>query len=219
MERIAVFVDESGNPGRGRGRYFTIACIVVKLEDCKRIRNKMKRLTKIIKDNHPLKNWENNEVKSARIRLEERCELIKNLPKECINVYCITVDTKNVSGRMHEHHNLSYNFWLKLVIDHIVEDNLDCKEINFFIDRRNIKISSGNSFNDYITIHLVYEKGLNIKVKTDYPESHLDYGIQVADFISNVINYYYINPKDIIKDALVQLIQSEEKFPYKKFGD
>lgn len=54
MKEIDLFIDESGNPGRGRGRYFTIACVAVDSINTKRVQRKMKKETLKIKQNYPI---------------------------------------------------------------------------------------------------------------------------------------------------------------------
>ena len=49
MKEIDLFIDESGNPGRGRGRYFIIACVAVDSINTKRVQKKMKKDTLKIK--------------------------------------------------------------------------------------------------------------------------------------------------------------------------
>lgn len=218
MEDITVFVDESGNPGRGRGRYFTIACVVVDSCKAKKLRRKMKKVCGHVKKQSPDKTWPRGEVKASAVSIDERCEIIKRLPQSDVSIHYVTVDKHHVVDRMFIDSCLSYNYWLRLVIDNVLENNPDCKKITMCIDRRDIKVSSGNSFRDYITIHECYEMERNLEIVTNYPESHNDYGIQIADFIANGINYHYITKKESIKLILQPMVVSREKFPRYKFN-
>lgn len=221
MQDLIVYVDESGNPGHGRGRYFTIACVVVSNENVKNIHRKMKRLCKKVKDNHPSRIWKRGEVKASSIKPFERSELIKQLPKNKINVFYIVIDKKWLVERMFKDKAISYNYWLRLVIDDILDYYPECKTLAINIDKRDIKVFSGNSFEDYLNIHLIYERNKDIAVTIDYPESHCNYGIQIADFISNGINYGYVSSKNddnIIMNSINPLCRNHDYFPYNKFG-
>lgn len=221
MQNLTIYVDESGNPGRGRGRYFTIACIVVATPNAKSIHRKMKRLCKKVKKNHPYKKWVKGEVKASKIRIEERIELIKGLPRKKINVFYITVDKKWLKDSMFKDKAISYNYWLRLVIDDILDFYPECQSMSINIDKRDIKVFSGNSFKDYLNIHLIYERNENITLNICYPESHCDYGIKIADFISNGINYKYASNRENnnLNDVLKRLCKKNELFPSKHFGE
>lgn len=221
MQDLTIYVDESGNLGRGEGRYFTIACIVMDSSNSKNVHRKMRRLCKKVKDNHPEKVWPRGEVKAAAIRPKERIELIKKLPRKKINVFYITVDKKWLEDRMFKDKAISYNYWLRLVIDDILNVYPDCHNLSINIDKRDIKVFSGNSFKDYLNIHIIYERNENINLNICYPESHCDYGIQIADFISNGINYKYTSTKEEsykLGNAVNELCKGYEQFPRKYFG-
>lgn len=213
MENITIFIDESGNMGRGRGRYFTISCVVIDSSMGKRLRRKMKRLTLEVKKNHPFKTWKNGEVKASLVGKEERSALLSNLP-EYVNIYNIIVDKQHLKPHMFEDKSASYNYWTRLVIDNILRDNEDCKNIIINVDRRTIKTGSKNTFEDYINIRIKYELCRDIHLQVLYPESHTDYGIQVADFISNAVNYTALSKGDkCLYTEISSLVKSNELFP------
>lgn len=221
MQDLTVYVDESGNLGRGQGRYFTIACVVMSASNEKSVHRKMKRLCKKVKENHPNKVWIKGEVKASRIRPEERVELIKRLPRKKISVFYITVDKNRLKDSMFRDKAISYNYWLRLVIDDILNIYPDCRNLSINIDKRDIKVFSGNSFKDYLNIHLIYERNSDINLSTCYPESHCNYGIQIADFISNGINYRYSSTKEeryALENVIMQFCKGHELFPRKHFG-
>lgn len=221
MQDLTIYVDESGNLGRGQGRYFTIACVVMSTSNEKSVHRKMKRLCKEVKENHPNKTWIKGEVKASRIRPEERIELIRRLPQQKINVFYITVDKKWLKDSMFRDKAISYNYWLRLVIDDVLNTYPDCRNLSINIDKRDIKVFSGNSFKDYLNIHLIYERNSDINLSICYPESHCDYGIQIADFMSNGINYIYFSTKEeryALKNAITRFCRNRELFPWKHFG-
>ena len=116
---------------------------------------------------------------------------------------------------------ISYNYWLRLVIDDILDFYPECQSMSINIDKRDIKVFSGNSFKDYLNIHLIYERNENITLNICYPESHCDYGIKIADFISNGINYKYASNRENnnLNDVLKRLCKKNELFPSKHFGE
>lgn len=218
MKEIDLFIDESGNPGRGRGRYFTIACVAVNSINTKRVQRKMKKETLKIKQNYPNKNWRNGEVKAASLRKEERASLVSKIVQTPISIYYITIDKYNIREVMFEDKSRSYNYWLKLIIDNVLADNTDCLAMNIYIDNRNTKIASGNSFDDYIHIHVQMELVKDINLNIKYLDSHKSFGIQIADFISNGINLRFMNQNDIIYKEFNTIYVCAECFPRKNFG-
>lgn len=213
MENITIFVDESGNMGRGRGRYFTISCVAIDSSREKSLRRKMKKLTLKIKKNFPLKEWKNREVKAGLINKKERSKLLARLP-EYVNIYNIIVDKHHLKDHMFEDKSASYNYWTRLIIDNILRDNEDCRNIVINVDRRSIKTGSKNTFEDYINIRIKYELCKDINLQVLYPESHTDYGIQVADFISNAVNYTALSGGDkCLYTEISSLVKRNELFP------
>lgn len=219
MDSLDVFVDESGNSGHGMGRYFTIAFVVCPSGLTKKLRRAMRKASKDIKDTHPLKSWKNGEVKAALISKDERRRILSKICKCDLQVYTIVVDKHHLVERMYDNKGASYNFWMKFVIDDIVADHPNLTNLNFFIDRRTIKVGSLNSFEDYITIHLVFEKSLhNLKIFVKYPESHTDYGIQAADFCANAINQFHLSGNHDLIDSIQPSIRYPvQHFPYQSF--
>lgn len=219
MSVIDVFVDESGNPGKGRGRYFTIALVSCERCESKRLRRSVKSQALRTKQAHPKKTWNNGEVKASDLSWPERIETIKKICERNVNIFDITVDKFQLQPQMFDHKSAAYNYWIKLAVDDLVKYYSDIDEIKFYIDRRTIRVQSFNSFLDYITIHLLYELNqTGLRVYVSYPESQTDYGIQAADFISNAINSYHQTFDDSKVSALRPSIIHEQHFPYRFFG-
>lgn len=219
MKTLDVFIDESGNLGHGRGRFFTIGAVVCEHDEAKRLSRTVKSAAKLIKNRHVNKAWKNGEVKAAGISKEERNEVLAKICKRDIDFFDITVDKHNIQEKMFDHKTASYNYWLKLVVDHLIKRFESIDKVFFHIDRRTVRVGDLNAFLEYITIHLLYECNLvNLQIEVDYPESHTNYGIQAADFFANAVNLYhlsgYLGGVDIIRRKII----SEEHFPYSMFG-
>lgn len=218
-EKLDAFIDESGNPGHGRGRFFTIAIVLCPTSFSKHLRRKMKSAAKVIKEAHPSKNWKNGEVKAAEISNEERGQVLSEVCQPRVEVYDIVIDKSHIQEKMFDDKSISYNYWLKLILDKVVDVHPKMEELNLYIDRRTIRVKSANSFHDYISIHFMYERGLfSLSLNVSYPESHKDYGIQCADFVSNAINHcYLINDKRFMAPIL-PCLHHYEHFPYYNFA-
>jgi hypothetical protein len=219
MSVIDVFVDESGNLGTGRGRYFTIALVSCERSESKRLRRSVKKQALKTKQAHPQKTWHNGEVKASNLSWPERIETIKKICERDVHIFDITADKDNLQPQMFEHKSATYNYWIKLVVDDLVKYYSDIDEITFYIDRRAIRVESFNSFLDYITIHLLYEMNqTGLHIYASYPESQTDYGIQAADFVSNAVNSYHQTFDDSKVSSLRPSIIHEQHFPYRYFG-
>lgn len=221
MRDLVIYVDESGNLGHGKGRFFTIACVVMDKSENKSIHRKMKRICLRVKNNNPDKKWPRGEVKASLLRMKQRADIIKHFPKDKIKVYSITIDKTKLQPKMFEDKAISYNYWLRLVIDNVLDDYPECKSLSINIDKRDIKVFSGNSFEDYLKIHLLFVRESDAELHINYPESHNDYGVQIADFFSNGINYDFLSNRDdkvILCEAIEPYCKKKELFPRRYFG-
>ena len=121
MSAIDVFVDESGNPGKGRGRYFTIALVSCEQSESKRLRRSVKRQALKTKQAHPDKFWKNGEVKASHLSWPERIETIKKICERDVKIFDITVDKHQLQPQMFDHKSAAYNYWIKLAVDDLVK--------------------------------------------------------------------------------------------------
>lgn len=219
MRSIDVFIDESGNLGYGAGRYFTIAFVVVDIAKTKTIRRRMKKASLFMKQKHINKVWKDGEVKAAYLNPEDKQIVLQSLCKPDIQVYSITTDKEKIHHQWLDDKAAFYNFMSKYVIDAIVRDNPDVRQLNCYLDARTIQVQSKNSFEDYLKIHLVYENNMyDIEFNGMYIESHLDYGIQTADFVANAINQYYLSGKNNLITYVEPSLKNHQILPADQFG-
>lgn len=213
-DKICLYLDESGNLGRG-GRYFTIAAI--ETENSKPLNNVMKKA--ILKTKQKFTKYNN----SVEIKASESSPVIKDYilrriaSKENINIRYIVSDKKHVKPALLENENLLYNYMLKFLIAPVAR-RPGLKKLVIVLDKRSIKVKSANSFEDYINIVLKYDMELEIEIVVDYVESHNSYSVQAADFVANAIYTKYEHEYDYYYDLLSSKMCKIDHFPYTKFS-
>lgn len=212
-KKVILNFDESGNMGT-RGRYFTIAC--VETYNTKPLENVMKKI--ILKTRKKFSKYEEmKEIKAKDAGIVVKDYFLRSICSKNVRIRYIVADLENVYEHLKEDKNLLYNYMLQfLIIPAIQGKNVDHLELN--LDKRTIKVQSGNSFEDYINIKLKYELGFNLDIKVNYLESHNSYEIQAADFVANSIQSKYEFGHDYLYNIMVEKIVQAEEFPRKFFG-
>ena len=149
-ERCIIF-DESGNLGKA-GRYFVIACIDTR--EYKALHNIMKRKLKIADDKFPdMKNGHAHEIKAADAYPCVKYHILECIKSKNLSISYIVVDLKYVKPSLLNDKNILYNFVMKILLDRIITAKDKGTKINILCDNKTTKITSKNSFEDYIKIH------------------------------------------------------------------
>lgn len=213
-EKVTLHFDESGNMGK-QGKYFTIACI--QTNNPKSLANVMKKATLKVKKKFP-KYKDYPEIKASDSSMIIKDFFLRKIvSKEDVFIRYVVADKEHVLAKLLEDENLLYNFMLQFIVIPVVS-NKQVKELEINLDKRSIKVASGNSFEDYINIKINYELGLDVKIKVKYYESHNSYAIQAADFVANAVNTKYeyeaVHCYDLVKNNVIQ----SELFPRRHFG-
>ena len=213
-----IIIDESGNLGK-KGRYFVIACIDTK--NAKSLHNIMKRKLKEAKNIFPkLGNTHAHEIKAAEAYPCVKYHILECICKKDLTVSCIVADLKHIKPKLLEDKNILYNYLLKLLLDNILSEDDNYTTVNIICDNKTTKIASGNSFKDYISIHLFYERHLDFDVNIVYLDSDAGnaFIVQAADYVANsVYNKYEFNI-DTYFDVIKEKINVIEKFPKELFS-
>lgn len=217
-ERCIIF-DESGNLGKA-GRYFVIACIDTR--ECKSLHNIMKRKLKLADDKFSdMKNGHAHEIKAADVYPCVKYHILECITSKNLSISYIVVDLKHVKPNLLKDKNILYNFVMKILLDRMITVKDRGSKINILCDNKTTKITSINSFEDYIKIHFNYEKDYDIDLKVRYIDSDATdaFIIQAADYVANAIYAYYEYGHGIYKEVLSKKVKIVERFPYEKFGN
>ncbi|MBT2634526.1 DUF3800 domain-containing protein [Bacillus sp. ISL-26] len=212
-ETIILNFDESGNLGT-KGRYFTIAC--VQTLNQKPLYNVMKKAVLKTKQNFDAFS-DFQEIKASHAYPCIKDYFLRKIVSKDIEIKYVVADLEYVKPQLLKDENLLYNFMLQFIIVPVAKlSHVDKIIIN--LDKRTIKVQSGNSFEEYIKIKLLYEMNLDVDVVVNYLESHNCYAIQAADFVANAVNSFYEYKHDYFYNIAAPKIVQKVNFPYRSFG-
>lgn len=212
-ETVILNFDESGNLG-SKGRYFTIAC--VQTLNQKPLFNVMKKA--VLKTKKTFDDFsEFQEIKASHAYPCIKDYFLNKIVSKDIEIKYVVADLNFVKPQLLKDENLLYNYMLQFIIVPVAKKPR-VKKIVINLDKRTIKVQSGNSFEEYIKIKLLYELNLEVDVIVNYLESHNCYAIQAADFIANAVNSYYEYGHAYFYNIVKQKVVQRELFPYKSFG-
>jgi hypothetical protein len=216
---ITVFIDESGNLGRG-GRYFVLAAVVFddRNSGSKRIKRLVKRTSLRIgkaKYGKPLE-----ELKARDdLSFVDRQRFLQNMAKRPDHeIFYFIADKKHVSMlQQGKPKNLAYNFFSGLLAREIAK-KYPTQDISILFDERTTKVASMNSLSDYIRIKLYTMVGFYGNITVDQANSKSSLGLQAADVISNTIYQSIKSGKQHFLKIIESRIESRQHFPQGKFG-
>lgn len=216
-ERCIIF-DESGNLGKS-GRYFVIACIDTK--ECKALHNVMKRKLKAAGNKFPeIKKGHSHEIKVVDAYPCVKSHILECIVSKNLSISYIVVDLKYVKEKLLEDKNILYNYVMKILLDRMITAHDAGTKINILCDNKTTKITSKNSFEDYIKIHFNLEKDYEIDLDVKYLDSDAGdaFIIQAADYVANAIFSCYEYGNNMYSAILIPKVKNIERFPYEKFG-
>lgn len=212
-----VYIDESGDLGwkfdkpyrsGGSSRFLTIAYIIIP--------SALKHLTKreIIKfyqkyNLDPKKEFKGNSLnKDQTLYFCNRVITLLNKNSE-IEIGAMTVKKENVLPHIRNDSNKLYNYMINLAL---IKKIKHFPNINFCPDPRTIKVQSGNSLVDYLTIKLWFEENCSTTIKNIPQESHCNKNIQFIDYIAYIIWSKYESNKREGFELLKNKIENKELF-------
>ena len=216
-ERYLIF-DESGNLGTS-GRYFVIACIDT--YNYKALHNVMKRKLGIAKlQFQELACLHSHEIKAKDAYPCIKYHILEVIASKELTISYIVADLKYVQPRLLKEKNIFYNFLMKLLIDSLVSDKDNGTKINIICDNHTTKIASGNSFEEYIKLHLIYEKQYDLDLNITYMDSddRNAYPVQAADYVANALYGWYEYKDKLYYNRFRSKIHNALKFPHSSFG-
>lgn len=216
-DRYLIF-DESGNLGNS-GRYFVIACIDTRNK--KALHNIMHRKLGIAKRKFP----ELAQLHSNEIKAKDAYPCIKHHLLECIvskelSISYIVADLKHIRPTLLDDKNILYNYLMRLLIEKLISEEDSYTTIHILCDNHTTKVTSRNSFSDYIKLYLLYERDLHIDLDIRYMDSDANdaYIVQAADYIANALYGFYEYHDSIYYDLLKKRFGTRIHFPWKLFS-
>ena len=212
-----IYLDESGDLGwnfdfpyraRGSSRHLTIASVSVPDSLNHMPARTVRKLARRF-------NWDaKKEKKWSSMSPEERVAFAKSalsLLGKCdqISLHSITVFKENVMEHMREDPNKLYNYMVKLSLaKHMAKHT----EVRFFPDNRAIKVESGNSLNDYLSINLTFELNAITKLKTESADSASNPNIQFADMLAGLVQHHFEDGNSEAWKLLAPFISSKKLY-------
>ncbi|WP_241895516.1 DUF3800 domain-containing protein [Stenotrophomonas maltophilia] len=190
------YVDESGDLGwsfespygsGGSSRYLVISGLSMPIADDHRPERVMKNVYKGSKWDHKKeKKWIRAPEKSRSHFVQEAIQLCTKFP--AIQYHAIVVKKQKVATHLRDDGNKLYNYMVKLML---VDEMAKHAKVNFIPDPRSIKVQSGNSMHDYLSICLGFDLGVATRLVTQTIESKYSKNLQFADFISGVVHSHF----------------------------
>ena len=200
-------VDESGNLGT-KDTFFVMAAFNTPK------RNEFKNILKrfYTKNLHSDLAYTHPEIKGSALTFPQKQILFTSFCNNGnFNYSYIVANKTKMSLCQLKDKNITYNYLLGLLIQEIIKSNFHLPQISLHLDNHDVKVSSKNSFEDYIKIKAKFELGYQGEITVDYFDSHVNRLIQAADVIANTIwqkyEKNYNGAYNIIKPFLLHQIQ------------
>ena len=180
-----VYIDESGTIGlKVSEPYFVIAAIIFDNERAlKRAKNLVKR-TKVqisSKTNRPI-----YELKGSELNMPQKQKILQNLSATAdYRVAYIVVEKAKLAQKLYQHKNVTYNYLFGVLMKNILAS---CNEdVRIISDNRTTKVTSASSLCDYVRAKAYGDWKFGYDITIEQAESHVHYGLQVADIVANSI--------------------------------
>ncbi len=205
-----VYFDESGDLGwtlnkpyrkKGSSRYFTIAYIILPIDD-------IKYITRFIRKFHKERNGSYKEIKGADFRnykaISTSRKIVNNLLKlnQEITIGVVTAKKSNAPIRLTGTGNddILYNHMVKVGLAPRI---VNIEKVNIIPDKRSVPSGSQNSCSDLLKDELWLRHDSNVKISYEPQESHNKDGLMFIDWIANFV---WRNYEDGSRDAY-QILQ------------
>jgi hypothetical protein len=207
---MQIYLDESGDLGwkfdapnqdGGSSRFITIAGFVIDINEIKFVNRQIAKLYK--KYNLTPK----QEKKGANFSDQDATYIVSNLnaifdKAPSFKVISITTKKENVQTPLRKDCNIFYNYMLRVLLPDTMKLY---PATELVIDKRTIRVDSGNSFEDYIKTICWGEMNLDIDISCSYDSSDKNEGIWLADWLANWIWRHYENGRSVTFAELSKL--------------
>lgn len=219
-ERYLIF-DESGNLGRD-GRYFVLACIDTYDGNAlhgimrKKIKTARRKFPRQIPKREINRKKKVKEIKTSWAYPCVKYHILESILENNVRISYMVVDLYKVGFRLLENTNLLYEYMVKSLISNIIDRGYNRRKLNIFLDNINVAPSSKDSLENYLRIHLLYEKNLDLDIELKFIDSNSKEGylIQAVDYVANTIyGYYEYGNGDLYFDLIRQSLDIEILYP------
>lgn len=196
MPPCIISLDESGDLGwslnrpfqqGGSSRYLTIGALLTPSD----ARAPPKRTIKRLYEKHK---WPTDEEKKwATMEQAERVDFARAAVRlvtsgRGIKLFAITTKKENVRDRIRSDPNKLYNYMIRLLL---ADEMAQWDQVLLVPDKRSIKVASGNSLHDYLSIYLLFEKAVETTLNTHPAESHKNRNLQFADMLAGLVQSHH----------------------------
>lgn len=213
---IKVFIDESGNLGRG-GRYFVLAATVFQTD------KGAQRIKRIVRKEQQRLALERHlpyfaELKSCTLSFPERQRILNKLTARAdLDLFYLVVDKPHVSLlRQGKPKNLIYNYFAKLLTDQIFAQYND--DFHVIFDQRSTSVKSMNSLTDYITLNAYTQfHHVTKTVEVKQMDSKTAYNLQAADIVAGTIYRAYNAGNPHFLNLIRPRVVKADEFPRGNF--
>ena len=224
MKEINLYIDESGNLGKGNGRYFLICALEVESGNQKSISKRAGRIICRFKKNKNIQ--KSTEIKGWSLIEQDREELLDSIFFRGVKARYIVLDKEKATFLLEksDDKNACFNYLIQLLVKKIVMDNPNLEKVNLYLDNRSVKIGNRLSLKPYLYNKLVLEEleekdnVKRIEFNINYLESESCYLIQWADIVANSLYKKYNSNEEKFYNKIKPYIIFESKFPSRTFG-
>ena len=189
LENATLFVDESGDLGwsfdkpygqGGSSRHLTIAGVIA-------VDGNIKHLNRLMRDLYASRGWNakkekkwNQMTPGAKMDFATRAARLSR-DRRGISLHSISVYKPNVREHIRRDGNKLYNYMIGLLfLQHL--QHFD--RVTFIPDERSIKVTSGDSLDDYLQMQLWFHKKANTVLTTRPGDSGKYQALQFADMLA-----------------------------------
>lgn len=215
---MQIYLDESGDLGwtfdkpnqdGGSSRFITICGVVIAAEHEKHINRYIKEVYRKYNLNAKI------EKKGANFSDEDATYISRNLnaiytKAPSFKIISITAKKEKVYESLRRDCNIFYNYMLGVLLPDTMRT---CTGVELIIDKRTIKVKSGNSFEDYIKTKCWGELNLSVGINCTYDSSDQNEGIWLADWFANWIWRHHENKRS---DAYAEIAKLNRTFFFEK---
>lgn len=213
---IKVFIDESGNLGRG-GRYFVLAATVFQTDKAaQRTKRVIRKEQQHLASAHHLCAFP--EIKSCALSFPERQRILNKLTARAdVDLFYLAIDKSHVSLlRQGKSKNLVYNYFAKLLTDQIFARYND--DFHVIFDQRSTAVKSMNSLTDYITLSAYTQHNHVTKsIEVKQMDSKTAYNLQAADVVAGTVYRAYNSGNPHFLNLIRPRVVKADEFPRYNF--
>ena len=210
---VNVFIDESGNLGKG-GDFFTIAAVVFSQTAGQ---NRLKRLMRKACLDYSPTGSPLRELKANSLSFPRKQQLLNKISTRADHeIFYITAQKQHVTMlQQGRDKNLVYNYLAGILVMEIIKKYNDDICLNF--DQRTTKVASMNSLKDYIRIKAYTAGGFQHTLHVGQYDSHSMYNLQTADILAGIINGSYVRQNKHLIQIIEERLEAKIEFPREKF--